>query len=95
MLLRVMVRVLISFSLWGFRRFQQNPADDLSASTQIIRNGSVASPRAAALASGPDFHLISNPVPDCANPRSFCLSQIEKCGYSEKAQRFPGDNDLN
>jgi hypothetical protein len=36
--------------------------------------------------------IVSNRIPSCANPLIFCLSQFEKCGYIEKAQRFLGDN---
>jgi hypothetical protein len=36
--------------------------------------------------------LVLNAVPRCAKDPIFCLSQFEKCGYIEKAQRFLGDN---
>jgi hypothetical protein len=39
--------------------------------------------------------VVLNPVPSCAKPTFFCLSQFEKCSYSEKAQRFLTTTDLN
>jgi len=41
------------------------------------------------------FVLVLKTVPFCAKHLFFCLSQFEKCSYSEKAQRFLGDNYLN
>jgi len=38
------------------------------------------------------FVVVSNPVPGCAKESIFGLPWAAKCGYSEKAQRFPGDN---
>jgi hypothetical protein len=39
--------------------------------------------------------VMLNPVPSCAKLQIFGLSQFEKCGYSEKAQRFLTTTDLN